>query len=909
MLLIGCESEKVPQEDSFLVKTTMTEDMQKIKNAFVENFKENTRISSEKRLKILKITFELYGKNNKQLDKEVEKIVKAWDDDYKTRNINEKLEAALKGLKLDYNQVLPLTREIEKAEAEMVAEDRKLFAPYKARAKEILEDIKAKEDTLKNLWDDSDGISDLHRGSIKRSLRGEYQNGYVNNYGYNSFMSYESISSYLLCHIDGGALKDSFLKKLPSPLEEDDYQFTGIELWVARLAPTTHDDGFLIFDILKNTVKNPTIERKKLEHIVGEARLYLERLAECIAGIQLDIADDIERDHQRLKEHSRRRLRHFDQHGRYLLVELAEKYPKFEDFKKQIDALSTRLAYRTYCKVNAARSLYDEWCRRYLSQMDDFFKNSRILAERLYNICKDEKVNGDNSYRHEQNMNHIAVIREITSMGKNNVILPKRQENSLQKIKEAYSVTLNTLMLSRASEPYANATLSTTFDAEVNAYAAKEMTGDMQKIKDAFVAYVREVDRFSSEKMLKKMNVICELYGKNNKQLHEKMNKIDRLYDYGKINDIKKKVLDPALKGLRLNYNQIPLLVREIENVETDYAKLLAPYRAKAKEILKDIQAKEDAPDKSKDEIYWGSIERDLKYHVASNKDDYKHVSYMLLSYVDDGTLKDSFLEKFTSLFKEKEAQFLHSMLGPVGNQYLFRDAESSLNGINRDSDGFITFDALRNDDGVLVFDTLKNAVQNTAIAKKELERAVEQARSYLELSAECIARIQSDVADDIDHYNKFVRQYNEEKMCFFDNSYTRELLVELVEKYPKFEDFEKQIDVLCARLAYRTYCDISAARFLYAEWRRNYLSQMDELFKNARILAERLYNICKNETTHEYRSNLDNIAVIKEIASMGPRLLSTPNAPLSQQKIKEAYKNGFMKTREFYLRHMAGKL
>ncbi|GHU12899.1 hypothetical protein FACS189449_07420 [Alphaproteobacteria bacterium] len=892
LLLIGCESEKASQEDSFLVEIVMTEDMQKIKDAFISDFKEEMRISSEKRLKILKITFDLYGKNNKQLDKEVEKIVKAWDDDYKTRNnINEKLEAALKGLKLDYNQVLPLTREIAKAEAEIVAEDRKLFAPYKARAQEILKDIEGKHDAQKNRYLD-------YRYSIMSSLReGEY-NGSGNNYGYNSFMSYEFISNHLFCRIDDGTLEDSFLKKSISPLkEEDENKF--LHSCRSMHAPKNDDEGVLIFDAIRNAVKSTTIERKKLEQLVELARDYIEGLAGCIPDIQGDIADDIERYRKCMEEHGRKRLRLF---GAYLLVELAEKYPNLEDFNKQIDALSTRLAYRTYCKVNAARSLYDEWCRCYLSQMDEFFKNSRILAERLHTICKDEKVNDDNSYGHEQNMNHIALIREITSMGKKKVILPKRQENSLQKIKEAYGVMLSQLMLSRASEPYANATLNATFDAEVNAYAATEMTGDMQKIKDAFVAYVREVDRFSSEKMLKKAKAICDLYGKNNKQLHEKI--IDHCEEiYGR----RRKKLETALKGLRLNYNQIPLLVQEIEKAEIDYAKLFAPYKAKAKEIPKDIQAKNDANDK---EIDWW-VEREIR-NVVNDKIEYKCCpSSMLFSYVDDGTLKDSFLEKFTSpLKKEYERRFLYSSWGPEwGKDGVFVHSKSEFNGISKDTDGNIIFDALRNDDGVLVFDTLKNAVQNTAIAKKELERAVEQARSYLELSAECIARIQSDVADDIDRYNKFVRQYNEEKMCFFDNSYTRELLVELVEKYPKFEDFEKQIDVLCTRLAYRTYCDISAARFLYAEWRRNYLSQMDELFKNARILAERLYNICKNETTHEYRSNLDNIAVIKEIASMGPRLLSTPNAPLSQQKIKEAYKNGFMKTREFYLRHMAGKL
>ncbi|GHU12896.1 hypothetical protein FACS189449_07410 [Alphaproteobacteria bacterium] len=147
LLLIGCGSEKAPQEDSFLVETAMTEDMQKIKDAFVADIKEEMRIFSNLYLRTIKVTCELYSKNNRLLNKELDKIAKLYGR-YKYRNEQKKFgyaeRAILKGLKLNYNQIPLLFKELAITLAEIASIDKRSCAPYETKIKEILKDIQTK---------------------------------------------------------------------------------------------------------------------------------------------------------------------------------------------------------------------------------------------------------------------------------------------------------------------------------------------------------------------------------------------------------------------------------------------------------------------------------------------------------------------------------------------------------------------------------------------------------------------------------------------------------------------------------------------------------------------------------------------------------------------------------------------
>ncbi|GHU14835.1 hypothetical protein FACS189449_12040 [Alphaproteobacteria bacterium] len=895
LLLIGCESEKISQEEYILSETKMTEDMQKIKALYVNRLRKNLRGSFEEGLEIAKVICKFYKKNNKQLDKELKKI----HDKHHTILDEEKsqdayfeyfrtFKTALKGLKLDCDQVLTLAREIERALSEVVADQKKIHDPYMAKAKEILKNIRAKAD-VKDDW------YNKHEWIIRYAVDDGDFDGYMS-------ADYGTLPCELFARIREGILKDSFLEKCAAQIDKKNEYWLGVDqaLGFSSSALGIIDEKIRVFDPVRNAAKNTAIKREELEKIVEFAAGYLHSFASNAAGTHVSVVDEI--NCRSLDEQYKNEKMKTSFH-RYILAELMEKYPKPGDLEKQIDILSSRLAYTTYHEAKAAKILYAEWRRRYLSQMDEFFKNSRILAERLHNICKDEKVGDteDDKRKHKRNMEHIIDIREITSMEPKKIFPPNSPLDSLQKIKEAYSVALNRLIPSRASEPYARCIFN--IDAEVNAcptitLTEAEMTEDMQKIKDIFVKDFQEETRISSEKRLKVVKVACELYGKNKGQLNKEFEKIYPHYnqpyeEYRKHLD----ALNAALKGLKLDCNQVPQLTKEIEKAQSEIVtndnKLYAPYKAKAKEILKeDVQYSCGYRLINGISGVYGQLMVDcLNYvmddHSYDELSSYDHISSRLFRYIDDGTLRDSFLEKTASPLEEED-------------EYLLRHSRPMFSMLNIEIDT----------EGVVLFDRIRNAAKNTAMKRKELEEVVWRAAVYLSNVASDAIDIQSNIVDELDHVTSSEqRRKSTGKRPYFYSS-DRYLLLGLAEKYPKFEDFEKQIDVLSARLAYSAYHKAVAARFLYAEWRRRYLSQMDELFKNARILAERLHNICKDEKVsdddkYQHEKNVENIATIREVTSRGRKILSTPCAPLSLQNIKTAYKNRFMKMRESYLRHM----
>ncbi|GHT92968.1 hypothetical protein FACS1894122_07500 [Alphaproteobacteria bacterium] len=429
MLLIGCESEKVLQDDSFLVEEQMTEDMRKIKDIFISEFAEGMRIISDERLRAAKITYALYGKSNRRLNNELPFVsVISYRISEILNKMQKKLKASMNGLKLSYNQVLPLAKAIEeKVLDKIIADNIKLYTAHKARTREILEDIQAKEDAQPESFGESaEKISSNNVRAIKETMR------YIIDNGKNEIVGAFNPTPMLLQLITDGTLKDSFLKKTTSPIKEnDECCFLPCMSWPRGTGPKTDSDGTLIFDALrnavkKNNIKNAAIERSRLEHFLYRTSGYLSWLAFHIHDMHVGVECGEE-------------LGYFYAFEKDLVPELVKKFPKLEDFEKQIDALSARLAYHVYWQVNIARFLYREWSHSYMSQMNELLENSSILAEKLHNLYKDEKIYDTEKRRKTfyECVSKIKCIREFASIGTKAFTVPS-SPLSQKKIKAAY---------------------------------------------------------------------------------------------------------------------------------------------------------------------------------------------------------------------------------------------------------------------------------------------------------------------------------------------------------------------------------------------------------------------------------------------------------------------------------------
>jgi len=215
--------------------------------------------------------------------------------------------------------------------------------------------------------------------------------------------------------------------------------------------------------------------------------------------------------------------------------------------------------------------------------------------------------------------------------------------------------------------------------------------------------------------------------------------------------------------------------------------------------------------------------------------------------------------------------------------------------------------------DGEIIFDATRKAVSNKKISKQDLSDLVGRASGYLKNLASVIVKIQNDVTDKIDH-DTLIASYNESKWNnFYGNRYT---ITNLIDKNPKFEDFDREIDKLSTRLAYQHYYKVNITRFLYKEWRNMYYSQIKVFFENAVKIADKLREMTKNDvitdsTTdkrrYEYKKNAQNISTIKEIAKIGAeKVISTADCYIdSQEEIKESIYESFLKTREAYLKNL----
>jgi hypothetical protein len=437
LFLLGCETEiSCPKTDCFITATAekFTEDMQKIMKIIVDFKKETLRVESEERVKKLKVITELYGKNNEKLYQELDKMGSFTSKKITNTHLQQiAAEASLKGLRLDYGDVLPLVEELEKSYALLNAEEKKIYEPYREQARKIIKSLQAKKDSSAEY----DFGRNEHYEFIIR-----HEASIAAKEKYDKFNSYDSIISQLLYYISSGILVDSFLEKNKTSLKpEEESIFTWITSAV-QLVPHVDEEGLTVFDSIKKAATQNLIDRKELQRIISRAANYLSRLAFAVVDIQRDVTDGI--DHDSSEDMYREsRWNNFFDYGRYVIVNLARKYPNPSDFEREIDSLSTRLAYSTYYRVNIARFLYKKWLDSYRPQMAEFFKDSKRLADSLYALCKCEKVSSTDSYKHQdehrENLQNIAIIDEITKIGPERIFsVPCCCVDSMPAIKESY---------------------------------------------------------------------------------------------------------------------------------------------------------------------------------------------------------------------------------------------------------------------------------------------------------------------------------------------------------------------------------------------------------------------------------------------------------------------------------------
>ena len=244
---------------------------------------------------------------------------------------------------------------------------------------------------------------------------------------YNKFSSYSTLISTLEGFIEKDVLQDSFLKKHPSSITPKDESSFGLYYSVYGLVPPTTKNGEVIFDATRKAASNKKINKQDLSDLVGKVSSYLRRLASVIVEIQNDVTDKIDHDTLIASYNESKWNNFYDFIGnRYTITNLIDKNPKFEDFDREIDKLSTRLAYQHYYKVNIARFLYKEWRDMYYSQIKEFFENAVKVADKLREMTKNDVITDatpdKRRYEYKRNAQNISTIKEIAKIGVDKVI-------------------------------------------------------------------------------------------------------------------------------------------------------------------------------------------------------------------------------------------------------------------------------------------------------------------------------------------------------------------------------------------------------------------------------------------------------------------------------------------------------
>ncbi|MBQ3565037.1 MAG: hypothetical protein IJA14_02695 [Alphaproteobacteria bacterium] len=416
LLMTACSTEKsYHRENFFVTETEVTADMQKIRSLLIDYYRAENARQMKYDLKHAEIICKLFGKNNKKLDKEIDKFRNTRDDYKEYLKLCEDLEKSLKGLKLDYKQIIWLAKELEIDMAKVAVSNCEKFAPYKSRALEIVKIIE-EQSRYENR---GDFITDKMR--------------HISEYSYDKYVSYDKVTSLLVLFISRGILVDSFLVEHSCTMDPADFALFNPVNSYNSFYPETTLCGDPMFENIRKAASDETISERELSALVSNANEHMIRLASTIEDVQFDIMDKIEFS-SFCDSYSEKKLSNFDR-LRYKVTSLVDENPKFEDCSREINKLAAGLAYKIYCEANLTRWLYKEFRDKYYSKINDFFANSVKIAEKLKAMINNKIITENSRYAHKRDLERMSKeqkekyeddsknISEILEIAK--IIIPK----------------------------------------------------------------------------------------------------------------------------------------------------------------------------------------------------------------------------------------------------------------------------------------------------------------------------------------------------------------------------------------------------------------------------------------------------------------------------------------------------
>lgn len=414
LLMTACSTEKsYYRENCFVTETEITADVQKIRSLLIDYYQAENARQMKYDLKYAEVICKLFGKDNKQLNKEIDKLRNTLDDHKEYVKLYSELEKSLKCLKLDYKQIIWLAKELEIDMAKMGKSNSEKFAPYKSLALEIVNETQSRYENR------GDFITDKMR--------------HISEYSYDKYVSYDKVTSLLVLFISRGILVDSFLVEHSCTMDPADFALFNPVNSYNSFYPEMTLCGDPMFENIRKAASDETIGERELSALVSNANEHMIRLASTIEDVQFDITDKIEfcsfRD-----SYAEKKLSNFDR-LRYKITSLVDENPKFEDCSREINKLAAGLAYKIYCEANLTRWLYKEFRDKYYSKINEFFANSVKIAEKLKAMINNKIITENSRYAHKRNLKRVSKeqkekyeddlknISEILEIAK--IIIPK----------------------------------------------------------------------------------------------------------------------------------------------------------------------------------------------------------------------------------------------------------------------------------------------------------------------------------------------------------------------------------------------------------------------------------------------------------------------------------------------------
>ncbi len=436
LLLMGCSMVSEDNMERYFVENVeVSEDMKKIRAAILSLYQKQIDEELPGKTKIIKISCELFGKDNKKLDQEIQKNFwnnseRFWNEKY------EKLVKDLKGTRLDLSQIVALIKIIEPEYSKLMDEYNRHFDKYRDRIVEIAKAIdKQDAESDKYYYETSheDGLSTSSKYLLSSVLDEvlSVQDSRFDVYGECMYLIKKLFRSEVF--------KDSFLESHKSPILFE----TTLDIprfWLEKLIPQSTNRENNIFNATRKAVSNQNISKQELGDLLRKISRYIRNLVQTVRSIQEDPVDWINWE----STMDRRRNQQMTDYMGYSsirgnVVQLMDKSSKISDFESDLDKLCEREAYRIYTEVVSVRCVYQEWRKSYYSKVKELFKNSKILADRLYEMVKDEEKTTLGKRRDEQRwrLGDIADVRDICNIGVEQILLEVNGISSQEEIKNA----------------------------------------------------------------------------------------------------------------------------------------------------------------------------------------------------------------------------------------------------------------------------------------------------------------------------------------------------------------------------------------------------------------------------------------------------------------------------------------